>query len=81
MHHEFKCLMPSCSVIVCDKSSTAAPNQGTVAVCNGTFPAQNPKGVRVCAATVPLPTAPRHLGVTSCPPPTWRYGPRKSMLQ
>ena len=20
------------------------------------------------------------LGVTSCPPPTWRYGPRKSML-
>ena len=25
--------------------------------------------------------ATRHiLGVTSCPPPTWRYGPRKSML-
>ena len=21
-----------------------------------------------------------YLGVTSCPPPTWRYGPRKSML-
>ena len=21
-----------------------------------------------------------HLGVTSCPPPTWHYGPRKSML-
>ena len=23
---------------------------------------------------------PHLLGVTSCPPPTWRYGPRKSML-
>ena len=23
---------------------------------------------------------PINLGVTSCPPPTWRYGPRKSML-
>ena len=23
---------------------------------------------------------PSYLGVTSCPPPTWRYGPRKSML-
>ena len=22
----------------------------------------------------------RPLGVTTCPPPTWRYGPRKSML-
>ena len=23
---------------------------------------------------------PENLGVTSCPPPTWRYGPRRSML-
>ena len=25
-------------------------------------------------------TGVKFLGVTSCPPPTWRYGPRKSML-
>ena len=27
-----------------------------------------------------LDASPFFLGVTSCPPPTWRYGPRKSML-
>ena len=50
------------------------PDRGVGLIIDGSLQAFQPSGRGELGVDV------SPLGITSCPPPTWRYGPRKSML-